>query len=589
VLLACCCIVAWSDDAPAPATAPAPAPAPAPDGNQSAITPVVPPEAKAVEPSDAPLTPEQVQLLNQTIDIGRIDVERLRDVLEGESAVEPVRMTLQDCIRLAIENNPDLQIVQYEELKANADIMTARGEFDPVLQGQANYLVAQQETSPEYQSFGAPAAVESYRTTSKLGISGKIKETGTMFDASFALDKEQSTFNKFKKLWSGGLTLTVSQPLLKNRGSINAARISLAKKAQQMSELQVRTALLTTVSQVTKSYWDLVGAILNVQVREQSLANAERLLEISRKRLDIGTGAAIDVLQAKAGVSTRQSDLIAARSRVADAEDLIKQILNMREAGVFSSRHIMPLDRPAVAEVSLEKLKNVDRELKKSIELALANRPEMLNAQLEIESAKIDRRRAANQMLPDVSVTGSAFNGERGDYIQDVFKGVTERPDNFYSVGVKGAVPLGNRAARGAYQRADLTSRQAGLKREKTKQDLMLRVRLAARAVHTSQILVDNNRQARTLQETNVAAEEKRLRLGVSTSYRVLQVQEDLALAQTNELQAQIGYEKALIDLKLAEGTILEHYGLDFAPPPPEEPVGFFRSVLPWPPPEKEE
>ncbi|HNR37014.1 MAG TPA: hypothetical protein PKO36_17700, partial [Candidatus Hydrogenedentes bacterium] len=90
-----------------------------------------------------------------------------------------------------------------------------------------------------------------------------------------------------------------------------------------------------------------------------------------------------------------------------------------------------------------------------------------------------------------------------------------------------------------------------------------------------------SNRQAKQLQEANVIAEEKRLRLGVSTSYRVLQVQQDLTLAQTQELQARIAYEKALVELRLSEGTLLESLGIDFCPPEPEAPVTFGRSIRP--------
>ena len=171
------------------------------------------------------------------------------------------------------------------------------------------------------------------------------------------------------------------------------------------------------------------------------------------------------------------------------------------------------------------------------------------------------------------------FQGKRGPLSNDVFEGIFSRDDNMFSIGVKGQVVLGNRAARGAFTRADLTAKQAETKLERTKQELMLRVRLATRALYTSQILIESNKQLSKLQETNVAAEEKRLRLGVSTSYRVLQMQTDLLAAQTQEVQARIGYEKALVDLRLAEGTVLDSLGIEFEAPEPEPPVTFVRGI----------
>ena len=554
---------AWAGDAAVPIKEAAPAP------------------GEAVAPGDSPLTEEQMQLLNQKIDVGRINVDRLREIVEGQEAAEPLRMSLEDCIRLAIDNSPDLQIVRYEAQKSASDILTASGEFDPVLSDTYLHSKMTQTASPEYKTFAGISAVEATRGNNKTSLSGKL-HTGTMYDVSFELDKESTTFTKFVPQWSGGLTLTLSQPLLKGRGTaINTARIRMAKNAKLMSEAQLRLAVMNTVSEVIKAYWDLVGATEGMAVRQQAVANADRLLDIAQKRLDIGTGAALEVLQAKAGVGSRQTELITARSQVSNAEDVLKQVLNMREDGVFSGKHIVPTDRPKGDDIDVEKLGNVDGQLKESFDLAFKNRPEMTSGELEIETAKIDRSRAANEMLPQVDLTTSAFQGKRGPSWDDVFEGVTSRQDNMFSVGVKGQVVLGNRAARGAFTRADITAKQAETKLERTKQELMLRVRLATRGVYTSQILIESNKQLSKLQETNVAAEEKRLRLGVSTSYRVLQMQTDLLAAQTQEVQARIGFEKALVDLRLAEGTILDGLGISFDVPETKPAVTFLRSIRP--------
>ncbi len=539
---------------------------------------------EATPPGDVPYTPEQLQLINQTIDAGKIDIDLLRQVVEGEGHEEVLRMSLAECIRTAIDQNPDLQVVRFEPLKSEADIMTARGEFDPVASETATYLNASQEASPEYKIFGGITSIESENTNSKTSLSGKL-ETGTLYDVSFGLEKQTTTYTLFRSQYSGGLTLTLSQPLLKGRSiAANTARIRMAQNARQGAEAQVRLAVMNVVAEVVKAYWDLVGAAENLTVREDALSNAERLLDISQKRLDIGSAAAIEVLQAKAGVAMRQTDLITARSQVTNSEDVLKQFLNLRDGDLFSSKRLIPTDRPEVADFNIDAFRDIDARLKSSIDLALANRPEMALGRIEIETSEIDRKRASDMMLPQLDVTGTLFRGKRGGAAGDVFEGIYQRRDHAYSVGLKAGVPIGNRAARGAYQRADLTARQAEQKLEKTKQELMLKVRLAMRALNTSQILVESNRQARTLQETNVAAEEKRLRLGVSTSYRVLQVQQDLTAAQTQEVQARVGVQKATVDLRLAEGTILDSLGIDFLTPESEPPVSFIRSVVPLDP-----
>ncbi|MCX5757360.1 MAG: TolC family protein [Candidatus Hydrogenedentes bacterium] len=552
--------------------------------------------AAAVFAADAPPSvdaqslpaPDQAQPLFQKIDVNLIDLDRLREIAEEAQGAEVVRMSLQECIRIAVDHNPDLQVVKYEPLKSGADILTAKGMFDPLLSTQISYSDSLQAPSAETRTLGLlyflfqrSSTIQAQDMLSKTSVSGKL-QTGTIYDVSLAVNNDESSFSSFRTQWNGGLTLTLSQPLLRGRGNaVNTARIRMAENAKKIAESQMRLGVMTVVSEVVKTYWDLVGAIESVTVREQALANAERLLEISRKRLDIGTAAAMEVLQAKAGVAMRQTDLVTARSQVQNAEDAIKAVLNMRDNGIFSSARIVPVDRPNVGDFDPDILKNEGEQVAKSIEIALKNRPEMTSGNLEIKTSEIERRRAANDMLPDVSVTGSVFQGRRGYEWENVFDGIVQRNDHSFVVGLKASVPLGNRAARGAFQRADITTKQAGQRLEKTKQDLMLKVRLAARAVQTSQILIESNRQATQLQEANVDAEEKRLRLGVSTSYRVLQIQQDLTLAQTQEVQARIAYEKALVELRLDEGTILESLGIDFVPPEPEAPVSFGRSIHP--------
>ncbi len=530
---------------------------------------------------EAPLTQEQMDLLHQKIDVNLIDTEFLQQVIEERVGAEQLRLSLDEAICIALEQNPDLQIARLEPLRADADVMTARGEFDPTLKSTANYLEAQQNVSTELVSVGSIPAVEVFETTTRTTLTGKLP-TGTIYDVTLNVSKEETTYTSFFEQYDGDLTFTLSQPLLRGRGlSVNLARVRIAKNQRVASEYQVRLAMMNTVAQVVKAYWDLVGALENVTVREQALANAERLMDISQKRYEIGTAAAIEVLQAKAGVATRQGDLVSARSAAKDAGDVLKRLLNMRDNGVFSPKRIVPIDRPEVAMFTPEEIDRLEAELDSGLQHALELRPEILTAQIDIENARLERSRAANLMLPELNITGSLAQSDRDHKLREVFRGIENRDSNAYTVGIQGSVPIGNRAARGAFQRADVTKRQAEQRLERAKQEVMFNVRLALRNAVTSQILVESNQQAVTLQETNVAAEEKRLRLGVTTSYRVLQIQQDLTLAQTQEVQARIAHEKALVDFRLAEGTLLENLGIEYQPVEAETPVSFWRSMIP--------
>ncbi|MFO7776363.1 MAG: TolC family protein [Candidatus Hydrogenedentota bacterium] len=311
-----------------------------------------------------------------------------------------------------------------------------------------------------------------------------------------------------------------------------------------------------------------------MEVREESVENAERLVEINKQRFELGEAASIDVLQARSGVAARQGDLISARAQLRDAEDRLKQLMNLRDNEYLARTGIQPVDEPSLFEPEFDEHASVQR--------ALANRPEIQAAQLEIESAEIEQRQAADEMQPELDATGTVFAGGREESISGVFEGTANRTDRSYNVSVQGSVPITNRAARGNYQRSRISTRQAEDRLRRTQHELMLSVRLAIRGVETARVMVESSRQTRRLQEANVAAEEKRLELGTTTSYQVLQVQEDLTEAQVQEVQAMANFEQALTELRQAEGILLQDLGVEFDMPEPAKPtVPFLRSVMP--------
>ncbi len=519
--------------------------------------------------------------IQEEISIDLIDLEALRRAIEENVYKENLRLTLDECIQIALANNPDIVIAGFEPMKSAADVFAARGEFDPGWQTSANYRRTSASVGQDFAAFGGITSVESYTTTINSAVGGKL-HYGTQYAVAYNLSKEENTYGGFIEEFSGQLSFTLTQPLLRGFGKkLNTVRIRGAEKAKMMSAEQLRLTVLTTASEVVKAYWDLVGAVENVKVQEGSLANAERLLRISQTRREIGTAADIEVLQAKAGVATRQSELVNARSLTADASDRLKRLLDLRDEGRFSRALVVPVDRPNLKDVTVFDWENMDTSLQASVDRALENRPDLAVADLQIESAELDEMRARNEMLPQFDITGTYGQGGRNHKLRESLYGVESGDDVFYSYGFEAMVPFGNRAARGAYQRAKLSRRQAEVQRDKTEQDLIMMVHMAARNVVTNKILVESNQQARRLQEANVVAEEKRLKLGVTTSWQVLQVQEDLTLAQTVEVRAQTAYEKALVDLQLAEGTLLDSLNVALDVPEGEDPPGYFSSIRP--------
>lgn len=518
-------------------------------------------------------SPEEINIFDR-IDIDVEDLQQLRETVETRLSGDKIRLSLDEAIRMALESNQDILISEFEPLRAEADIRSAWGEFDPVASASATYNESTTSLSAQSVVFGGIAATDSFSTNTELSVGG-VLPWGTQYNVALNIDKEESTFNRFIEEFSGGASVTLTQPLLRGLGlGTNLARVRISRFNEEIAISQLRLTLLNVVADVIRAYWDVVGAIETLRVRRESLANAERLLDINEKRLEIGTAARIDVLQAKAGLATRSSDVITARVALADAEDRLKQLLDMREGDLFSPAQVVPVDRPNVVQVDLDE--------SRSMELARKYRPEITSQELEILSSEADQRRARNDLLPQLDASVTYFQGARDHKLRQVLRGIQNNDDDSLTVSLQGSIPLGNRAARGAYQRAKLTTRLAEQRLKKARLDVDFAVRASIRSVNASQALVESNQQARLLQEANVAAEEEKLRLGTTTSQNVLDIEEDLIAAETAEVQATIDYEKALIDLQVAEGTLLSNLGIEFESDEDVPPISYWKSLWPF-------
>lgn len=574
LVLACAVLaglsMAWAEDpaGPAPEAQASPASAAPADAAPAPETPAAP------EPQD--------KTIQEQISVDLIDLDALRQAIEAQVSPQILRLALEDCLDIAMKQNPDIIVAQMEPQRSDGDIKSAKGEFDPAWKTTYNYMRSSMSTNQQLSYFGQGVDhVDLFQTQFSSALAGKLK-TGTQYSIAFGLEKEETTYGSFIADFSTTATFSLQQPLFRGLSwKANTSKIKAARNLRGVSEAQLRLQVMNIIAETVKAYWDLVGAYEGLKVRQESLANAERLLEVNEMRRKIGTAADLEVLQAKAGVATRQSDLISARSQVAVAGDSLKKLLDLREEGLFSKAQIMPIDRPNVESGSQINPQDFEKRLDEGVKEALQNRPELHITDLQIANAKLDEFRAKQDMMPDVSLTGSYMTGGRDHFVEQSLYGLRSAQDYNYSWGAVATVPIGNRAARGAHLRAKIGRRQVEEKQKQTEQAVMMSVHVAMNNVMTNQILVESNRQAVRLQQANVSAQEKRLRLGVTSSWQTLRVQEELTSAQTMLVQAEIAYEKAQVDLQLAEGTLLKTLKIEVEPPERAKAVNYFYSVAP--------
>ena len=498
-------------------------------------------------------------ILSSVCHVAPSDAQMLPGI-DDEDTRATVVLTARECLAIALESNLDISISKYEPLLSEADLMQARGEFDPLW--SIDWLEREEKTptSAQYKIFGVPVeSIWEQTTVVDTSFEGKAP-TGTTYSLNLGSIRTESTFTEFSPMGSeyrGTAELTLSQPLLNGFGlAVNLAQIRIARNNKNISEEQLTLTVIDTASQVLSAYWDLVFAREILVVARQSLRNARDLLEQNRLRVEVGTAAPIEVRQAEAGVKRREADVISAIAAIRDAEDRLKLLLDVHEDIALWGESIVPVDKPLMI------MRSLDEAL--SYKAALEKRPEFVQAEKGLENSEMLVRVGKNALLPTIDVQGSyGFNALRGSFEKEA-EYLARGDDWKFFYGVVGRIPVGNRIAKGAYVRSRYELEKAELLLQKLEQAVRLEVRTAIRQVETNRQLVETNAIATKLQEQALEDEKKRYEVGVSTSYRVLEFEEDLALARSNEVRALVDYRKALISLDRAEGTILERYNIEF-------------------------
>jgi outer membrane protein TolC len=481
------------------------------------------------------------------------------------SATERVlELSLEDAVRLALQNNLDVERARFSPQIARTEIEKARAAFDPIIGLEAS--ISQTKVLPENQTinFDPETGVQELtiiRPFSKRGeLTPNLKQkiiTGGGYELRFVNTREDvapASFGISSRItdprYESHIELTFTQPLLKDFGiAVNAAPILQARKAAEIAEQQVVQTILDTVFEVQQSYWDLVFRIQDLAAKRESQKLAEDFLADNKVRVELGTLAPVELVQARTRVKTRQGDVIVAEAAVEEAEDRLKEVLNIPETmGTWRIR-IRPTDSPPYEPVSTISIEE-------KIAMAFKSRPDIIQSQLRIDSLEIRRQVARNQRLPRLDLQGQgrleAFAGGGPESLENL-----QKAEGYaWSIGLQFEYPLGNRFARNELQKRNLELKQALVDQRKLRRTIVRQIRRAIRDVETASKRVEVTRAATVLAQTQLEAEQEKFRLGLSTSFNVLEFQEDLTIARSGETRAVSDYNIALARLDQLTGTL---------------------------------
>lgn len=495
---------------------------------------------------------------------------------------EGVPLTLREALALALDNNLNIAVRRYEPIVSEADILFERGVFEPTL----SFAGSQQElTSLSVDPFtqSQPSVVNNIRAGSvtfsdPLSSGGRLTATfrGNMFrsgDPRFAISP----------VFSSDLILTYDQSLLRDFGfDVNKTGIRIARRNLSISESQFRQAVIDTINNVEKAYWDLKFALQDLEVKRHSMRLSQETMAQNKIRVEVGTMAPIEVTTAEAEVASRHQEVLLAENALENSRDLLLLRLNQPKTSPLWVLPVNPVDEPPFdPEMTID--------LEAAIQEAYANRPDLEQTQFLLENDEDIVARARNGLRMDLTARAqyqrSGLTGKNtaqaldtdGDGIPDLFiparallnDSFSDAASQIYDeifdswlVSLNLAIPLGNKQAKARFLNARLRQEQRREFLDAQELDTVISVRNSARAVHNTVERVQAARVNVRLQRERLSAENKRYENGMTTTFNLFQFQDDLTQAESMVSLALVDYNKALSDLETAKGTLARSRGV---------------------------
>lgn len=479
-----------------------------------------------------------------------------------------VAISADEAVRLALENNLGIQAQRLSPQLQALILSQTRATYAPTLVSSLSKNSS--TTPPEDFLTGSGTALTNAGLRTNGGLQQNLKWGGGRY--SLTLDGARNTTSNagaaYNPRLSSNFNFGYVQPLLRNF-SIDATRQQLlvGQKEQQIVDLQLQQQILQTSRSVRSSYFDLVGAIGQLELARKSLELANQQLKNNQRRVEVGAMAAFDILEAQAEVSQREEALIINEAQITSIEDGLRTLIMNPSQPDYWTVRVVPTEQPALTPTAVD--------IDAAIRNALENRTDLAQARRQMEQTDITLKYVKNQKLPAVDVTTtynliglggtqSQFDYEAGiipapiigssqrsfsNALRDVFG------NNFrtWSVRLDVSYPIGTSPADAGLAQARVQQRQQVTNLRALELQITAAVRDGGRQVDTSLKRVDATRKAREFAERRYEAEQKRMNVGLSTTFQLFQAQRDLSSQQFAELNAIIAYNRALVNFEAVQ------------------------------------
>jgi outer membrane protein TolC len=472
-----------------------------------------------------------------------------------------VALTLEDAVRRAIDNNLDITAERLNPQTFDFTLASLRANYKPVASSQ----VGRRDNVRPPTNLLNPGSPNVSTMTYNSGVAQNLPWGGGNMSLTFNNAKIVSPNDRlasFDPQFNSSYLFSYTQPLMRGfRIDQTRQQMQTTVINRDNAELNLKARTTNTLAAVRSAYWDYVYAIQAVDVARQSLSLASKLLSDNKIRVEVGTMAPMDVVQAEAEEATRQQALTTATATMRTAELSLKRLIVSGTNDPLWSQHIDPVDRPDFQTASID--------VESAVRNALQQRTDLQIARNTLDSNSVLLTSQRNQSLPDVDAvisygasglggTQYSFSGtgldrvRQGVLIQggynDALRTLFDRDYPNWQFALNVSYPIGGNAAEAQAARTRLVLQQNQAQIRASELTVATEVTNAALQVTNATEALAAARAARELSQRRLDAEMSRFEVGMSNNFQVVQSQRDLREAQNSELRALLNYRKSLVE-----------------------------------------
>jgi len=480
-----------------------------------------------------------------------------------------LEVTLTEAIRLALVNNLEIAIENYNEDLNQEQIIRTRGFYDPTYSLSLGWSSSESPTTSSLQAGGAITV----NNTDRFSFDNQLLQNvagGGILDISFtnSRNKTNSRFSFINPRYNSTFNVAFTQPLWRGfRKTDTERQIELYNLDSDINETQFEQRVSEIVQQVQDQYWELAYAVEANETQRQSVELAAIQYENNRKRVEIGVMAPIEITSSQAEIARREQEMIQSEVQIITAQNALKRLLASDPGASIWNVALIPTDIPQIVDVPIS--------LQESIRTAIERRPELTQIQLQIEQNEINRNYLQKDGKPSLNLRANfGSNGASGEVFDPEQNPVPDDPrfGNFttawtqvftfdfpvWGVFMDLQIPLRNRSNEADLATAMIRERQLLSTLKNQEQMIIVEVRNAYESLATREKSLEAATVASRLASEQLDGETKRFEAGLSTNFEVLRFQRDLAQSQVSELRALVDYQLALTALQKALFTIVE-------------------------------